>query len=200
MTITTTLPTFGLKGSDVEKVLGGGVNNAIVGLSEMAGQTITVAHIQLKKTPVTEIPALFGGREAIIIAVYLEICGSSTGHILVAYEPKVAYELIDLLLGQPPGSTSDLSEMERSALGEVGNVMGSFFLNHVAGATGNILQPSPPAVMMDMAGAILDGALASILAYSDFTYVVETVFGTRDRHVSGTFLVMPDPCGQGIVS
>jgi chemotaxis protein CheC len=88
--------------------------------------------------------------------------------------------------------------MERSTLGEMGNIMGSFFLNFISDTTGNRFQPSPPAVMMDMAGAVLDAALADVLAYSDDTYIVETVFGTNDRQVSGTFLVIPSPELEGL--
>lgn len=171
----------------------GGVVNAIAGLSEMAGQKVGVAEINFKKVLVKSIPDLFGGPETPIVAVYLEMQGETNGHMIVVYHPKVAFELIDLLLGQAAGSTKDLGEMERSTLGEVGNIMGSFFLNHISDSTGIRFQPSPPAVMMDMAGAILDSAMASVFKHNEHIYVMETTFGTNDRHVAGTFLVIPEP-------
>ena len=183
---------------EMKAIFGGGVNNAVIGLSQMAGQEIKIVSMSVKKVMVKDIPDLFGGPEALIIAVYLEISGKSNGHMVVVYEPKVAFDLVDLLLGQPYGSTKELSDMERSTLGEMGNIMGSFFLNFISDTTGNRFQPSPPAVMMDMAGAVLDAALANVLAYSDDTYIVETVFGTNDRQVSGTFLVIPDPELEGL--
>ena len=181
-----------LNAHDASEIMGGGICNAVAGLAQMSGQEITVTSITFKKIPVKDIPDLFGGGEALIIAVYLEISGNTNGHMMVAYQPSVAFDLIDLLLGQPSGSTTGLSEMEQSTLGEVGNIMGSYFLNHISDATGCSFQPSPPAVIMDMAGAILDAALAGIMAYSDYTYIIETTFGTNDRQVSGTFLVVPD--------
>jgi len=183
---------------EMKAIFGGGINNAVIGLSQMAGQDIKIVSMNVKKVLVKDIPGLFGGPEALIIAVYLEISGQSNGHMVVVYEPKVAFDLVDLLLGQPYGSTTELCDMERSTLGEMGNIMGSFFLNFISDTTGNRFQPSPPAVMMDMAGAVLDSALASVLAYSDDTYIVETVFGTNDRQVSGTFLVIPDPELEGL--
>ena len=183
---------------EMKAIFGGGVNNAVIGLSQMAGQEIKVVNMSVKKVMVKDIPDLFGGPEALIIAVYLEISGKSNGHMVVVYEPKVAFDLVDLLLGQPYGSTKELTDMERSTLGEMGNIMGSFFLNFISDTTGNRFQPSPPAVMMDMAGAVLDAALANVLAYSDDTYIVETIFGTNDRQVSGTFLVIPDPELEGL--
>ena len=83
--------------------------------------------------------------------------------------------------------------MEESALGEVGNIMGSFFLNALSDATNSSFLPSPPAVMMDMAGAILDVALADIIQESDHALVVETSFCTEDRQIEGTLLIMPSP-------
>lgn len=178
--------------NEVVRIFSGGFNNAIAGLSQMAGQEMVISSINFKKVPIRDIPCLFGGPEALIIVVYLEISGKSNGHMVVIYEPKVAFDLIDLLLCQDQGSTTELSEMETSTLGEVGNIMGSFFLNHVSDTTGLSFQPSPPAVMMDMAGAVLDAVLAGLMEYSDEIHIMETVFGTNDRQVSGTFLVIPD--------
>jgi chemotaxis protein CheC len=178
---------------DAIQVFSGGFSNAMAGLSQMAGQEIKVSSMNFKKVPVKDVSGLFGGPEALIIAVYLEISGKTNGQMVVVYEPKVAYDLIDLLLGQPQGSTRELSEMERSTLGEVGNIMGSFFLNYVSDNTGFRFMPSPPAVMMDMAGAILDATLAGLMEFTDDIHIMETVFGTHDQLVAGTFLVIPDP-------
>ena len=178
---------------DMATIFGEGVNNAIQGLSQMAGREVKVVQMDIKKVPVKDIPDQFGGPEALIIAIYLEIFGKANGHMVVVYKPDVAFGLVDLLLDQPTGTTTELTDMEYSTLGEVGNIMGSFFLNYLSDTTGQRLKPSPPAVMMDMAGAVLDSTLANILAYTDETYVVDTVFGTNDRRVSGTFMIIPDP-------
>ena len=177
---------------DMAVIFGEGVNNAVAGLSQMAGRDVKVVDMNIMKVSVKDIPDLFGGPEAIIIAIYLEIFGKANGHMVVVYKPEVAYGLVDLLLDQPAGTTTELNDMEQSTLGEVGNIMGSFFLNYVSDTTGHRLKPSPPAVMMDMAGAVLDATLANILAYSNETYVVDTVFGTNDRQVSGTFVIIPN--------
>jgi len=183
---------------EMKAIFGGGVNNAVIGLSQMAGQDIKIENLVVKKVLVKDIPALFGGPEALIIAIYLEISGQSNGHMVVVYNPKVAFDLVDLLLGQPQGTAKELTDMEKSVLGEMGNIMGSFFLNFISDTTGNRFQPSPPAVMMDMAGAVLDAALANVLASCDSTYIVETIFGTNDRQVAGTFMVIPDPEMEGL--
>ncbi|MCX7912286.1 MAG: chemotaxis protein CheC [Dehalococcoidales bacterium] len=175
------------------KVFRGGIAHAVAGLSQMSGREITIRHLEFKKVPAGGIIELCGGPDTLIIAIYLEISGKTTGQMILVYEPAVAFELVDMLLGQPAGSTQELTELEMSTLGEVGNIMGSFFLNYISDATGIRLLPSPPAVMMDMAGAILDAAVARLMEFGDEVYIIKTVFGSSDRQVSGTFLVVPDP-------
>ncbi len=193
-------PKMELGGVNAAAVMMGGVHHAIMGLSQMLGQEIRVTGTKYEKILVKDIADLFGGPETIIVGVYLAISGSVFGHMLVAYKPQIAFDLVDILLEKPPNSTTELLEMETSVLGEVGNIMGSFFLNHIADGTGTTLHPSPPAVMMDMAGSILDAALANILAQADYAYVVKTSFGTGDRHLSGTFLVLPALSGSPTAS
>jgi chemotaxis protein CheC len=104
-----------------------------------------------------------------------------------------------MLLGNPDGTTTALDEMERSVLGEIGNVMGSHFLNTLSDYTGLDLRVSPPEVMMDMAGAILDPALAELMAVADEATVVESSFSAQGREINGKFLVMPNPNLQRVL-
>lgn len=168
-----------------------GLARSIAGLSEMVGQRIDLIKLTPNRVRIDTAAHLFGGPEALTVVVYLGIEGSATGHIVLVYQPKAAFELVDMLVGVPPGSTSELGEMERSALGEMGNIVGSFFLNTLADSTGLRLMPTPPAVIMDMAGAVLDAAFAEMLEEGEEAIVVEASFGIPAQRITGTFLAMP---------
>ena len=169
-----------------------GVTNAISGLSQMCEAHIKITSIDAREVPVVQIPDMLGGPEAMVTGVYLEMSGAGTGHIVIVYMPETAFELIDMILDQSPGTTTEFGEMEQSVLGEVGNIMGSQFLGTVADATGFELRVSPPAVMNDMSAAILDATMADLLSKSDEVLILNTTFGTEDRQINGTFLAMPD--------
>ena len=169
-----------------------GVTNAISGLSQMCEAHIKITSIHAQEVPVVKIPELLGGPEAMVAGVYLEMSGAGTGHIVIVYMPETAFDLIDMLLGEPKGTTTRLDEMEQSVLGEVGNVMGSQFLGTVADATGFELRVSPPAVMNDMSGSILDATMADLMSTSDEVLMLNTTFGTEDHQIDGTFLAMPN--------
>lgn len=175
------------------EVISEGIDNALSRLSRMANKEINLTGFSLKKVLVKDVPDLLGGAEALVVGVYLEVRGYIYGHMVLVYEPQTAFNLIDLLLDQAPGSTKELTEMEKSVLGEVGNIVGSSFLNHLADTTRCVIRPSPPAVMIDMAGAILDVALAPVLEQGKYTSIAEATFSTDDQQVSGKFLVLPLP-------
>lgn len=175
------------------QLVGNGSAKAISGLAQMVGRDIRISAFNARRVPVNQAPDLVGGWETVTLGVYLGVTGCATGHMFMVYRPETAMALADLLMGNPAGTTKSLAEMEESALGELGNIMASGFLNSISDATGLSLQPTPPAVMMDMAGAILDVAMASILEESDQALVVETNFSTADRQISGALLVMPSP-------
>jgi chemotaxis protein CheC len=133
-----------------------------------------------------------GGPEVMSVGIYLTTSGAgSDGHLMLMYDPGMACSLVDLMMGQPAQTTKSLGEVEQSALGEMGNVIGSFFLTVLADTTGLPLRPSPPAVVMDMAGALLDVVAADILLTQDEAFIAETTFDAPDREVSGMFFVIP---------
>lgn len=168
-----------------------GISNAISGLSQMIGQNIKPILLNPQVVAIKDIPDMIGGAETLTVGVYLKVTGDATGHMVLVYHPQAAYELLDMLMGLTSGTTHCIDAMGASALGEMGNIMGSFFLNSLAESTQMAFYPSPPAVMMDMAGAILNVALAEIMMETDEACLVEATFGTLDQQVNGTFMVMP---------
>ncbi len=168
-----------------------GISNALSGLSQMIGQELKVTGLDLRQYPAKHAVQLLGGPEETVVGIYLTIQGDATGHLMLIHEPSIAFQLIDLQMGQPPGTTTVMGEMEASIMGEMGNITGSFFLNALADATNLTLTPSPPAVMIDMAGAILGIALTKIMQEQDDLLVVSADFGTDNHQMNGNFLVMP---------
>jgi chemotaxis protein CheC len=169
-----------------------GMANSIKGLSQMVGKEFQINAINIRRVPAKEMPYVLGGPEQMVVGVYITFSGATHGHILMAHQPEFAYKVLDMLMGNPLGTTNSLDEMSQSALGEMGNITGTFFLNAVADSLGVFLNPSPPIVLLDMAGAILDIAIAEILAERDEVFIAETSFGVTDRTVEGTFLIMPN--------
>lgn len=168
-----------------------GIANALSGLSAMVGQKFSVTSLDIRQLPARDAAILLGGPENRVVGICQEIRGDATGYLILIHEPQIALELVDIQMGLPYGTTQCLDEIERSTLEEIGNVTGSFFLNALADSTGLCLMPSPPVVITDMAGAILDITLTQIMQEQDSVLAIKTTFGTVSRQVQGMFLVMP---------
>jgi len=170
-----------------------GMANALKGLSGMIGEEMVVKSITVEHILARDMPDMLGGPENVVIGVYILYDGASKGHILLAHQPEVAYSILDILLGAAPRSHRPLTDMERSAIGEMGNITGTFFLNAIANELGVLLNPSPPIILMDMAGAILDIALAQILEEGDRVFVASMKYTIKGVAAAGNFIILPNP-------
>jgi chemotaxis protein CheC len=168
-----------------------GSTTAVSGLSQMVNQNFKITAVSIEEVSFRNATNLIGKAEDKVIAVYLLFSGNTSGQILLAFQPQTAYELVDMAMGQPCGSTIDLGEMERSVLGEMGNIVGTFFLNGVADCAGLRLMPSPPAVVEDMAGALVDSVLAEAFEETDSLFVIKLLFSSTAKEIEGRFLVLP---------
>jgi len=173
--------------------------NSIQALTDMSGQDIQSTLVKPYKIDVTEIPDSLGGADKVAVGVLLGIEQLPSFHIALIHSPQTAYQVVDILMGSEIGTTTGLGEMEISALGEMGNVMGGYFLNTIGDKTGYELKPTPPSVRMDMTGAILDYAIASLMMETDEVTMIEANYGTAEAKVDGVFAVMPSPELQGYV-
>ena len=169
-----------------------GIENAAAGLSEMIGQHITVSVPGVSFVPISSVPERVGGAEALVVGIYLACEGEMGGHVMLIMELADALHLVDLLLGQAEGLTKEIDSLARSALAEAGNLTAAYFLNAIAGTLGLQSRPSPPAVIVDMAGAILDIMLVTAGQISNDILMLEALFRGDDRQLKLYFWMVPD--------
>jgi len=170
-----------------------GFKNSAKGLSMMIGHEMTVSSPDVNMVPLANIADMLGGPENDAVGVYLRIEGNLSGQMMLIIPYQQALEFCDMVIDIPPGTTQELGKMERSALSEVGNLTGAFFLNAIAELTGISSQPSPPAVMVDMVGSILDVVVATMGAISDHVLMFDAAFKIGERNLQADFRIIPDP-------
>lgn len=169
-----------------------GIHNAARAMTEMIGEIFTVTEPTISSVKFTDIPEIFGGPENIAVGIYLRIEGNISCQIMLIIPFYKALELVDLIMGEPTGTTQSLGQMERSALAELGNMTGSFFLNAIAESTGVFVRPSPPAVIVDMVGAIMDIILATSDILSEEVLLIQAKFIRNGQETQADFWIIPD--------
>ena len=177
----------------LQTLAGAAVDQVSRGLTEMFSASVAVTALHISIRPLNAIIELLGDPELEAVSVYLAAEGDIPGHLLWRLPAPVAYELCDILLEQPAGTTGELGELELSALREVGNIVGSFFLNSLADDVGLCLHVTPPGVIQDMAGVAVDVALTEVAMYADEAVVIDANFEHRGRRLPAWFLAFPEP-------
>lgn len=171
-----------------------GAENVSEGLSGMINSRVKMTIPTISIVALNELAMRMGGPEKEVVGIYLMTMDDLPGHVMLVLDYDNALHLADMLLEQPEGTCTELDVLARSALAEVGNLTASFFINAMATATGLNIRPSPPAVMVDMLGAILDIIMVAVGSSRDDTILLETHFeeqATR-QHIEVQFWVIPD--------
>jgi len=184
--------------NNLQEIIVHGFQNAAKGFSGMIGEVMQVIDPTVKAISLKDIPMFLGSPENDAVGIYLRVEGEISGQIMLILPYDKALEIVDLLFEQPFGTTKTLGSMERSALAEVGNMTGAFFLNAISEITGINARPTPPAVMVDMVGAILDVIIATMgqadhTVFNDKVLMFQSNFSIRDRETKANFWIIPDP-------
>lgn len=172
-----------------------GAGNAATVLSSMLGQRVPMTVPEARLVPIRDVPEIVGGAESEVVGVCLSVTGDAPAAILFLLPVEDGRLLVRRLLGAPAEVPVTFNELERSALGEVTNILSGAYLQALSEFTRLAFAPSPPAFAHDMAGALLDNVFAEAGRIGDYALLIETEFMTGDQGVRGHFFLVPDPEG-----
>lgn len=177
---------------DVLKEIGNiGAGNATTALSQMLGVKVDMKVPQVKLMEFKEVGTTMGGEEQIVAGIYLVVEGDITGSIMFMQKQESAKAMVSRLMGVSD-STEGFSEMEMSALKELGNIIAGAYLNSLSTLTNLTILPSVPALCIDMAGAILDVPAIEFGTIGDKLLLIQTDFVDDEDDLSGYFILVPD--------
>jgi len=169
-----------------------GFKHAADGLEVMVGQPLRFHEPTTELVELLRLPEALGGLEQEAVGIYLIADGDFRGQIMLILPVDKGLEMADMVLQRDAGTTTSLGSLERSALAEVGNLTGSFFLSTIERLTGLSTRPSPPAVLVDMVGAILNIVIAGSAMVSDYAIIFETALEIGAHTTDAKFWVIPD--------
>jgi len=126
----------------------------------------------------------------VMAGIYLEIEGDITGSIMFLLEKQAAKHLVGKLMGIE-SEGEEFTEMEFSALKEVGNIITGAYLNSLSSLTNLKIFPTIPDIAVDMAGAIMSVPAIQFGAVGDRMLLIQTQF-FDDVAIDGYFILIPD--------
>ncbi len=169
-----------------------GTGNAATALSQMLGRPVSITLPEVRIMEYNEAIDWIGGPEEITAGVLVKLSGQISGIMLSVQQLDFVNLVLDSILEKKIEDYSQLSEMENSALIEVGNIMISTFINALSGLAGIDVNLTVPAFTVDMQGAILAVPMAEYGGQSDYIMTIGGNFVYERQEVPCRLLLSPD--------
>ena len=178
---------------DVLKEIGNiGSGHAITALAKMLNKKVNMDVPKINILQFKEVSEIMGA-ESLVVGILLKIAGDINGDIMFIIDSKAARVLIDMLLGNGSIKNEEgFSDIEISALKEIGNIMTGSYITALSTLTGLRISPSVPYIAIDMAGAIISVPAIEYGKIGDSVLYIETEFYEGTKKVSGDFFLMLD--------
>lgn len=179
---------------DVLKEVGNiGAGHAATALSTLLDKPIDMLVPKVRMLPFEEICESVGGAETVVLAIFLRVEGDAPGNMFFILNLDAAKNILRDLIGLKIEDQEEYSELELSALNEIGNILAGSYLSSLADFTNLNMQPTVPALAIDMAGAILSYGLLQFGQMGDQALLIDTKFMEGENEVQGHFFLIPDP-------
>ncbi|MDQ0253690.1 chemotaxis protein CheC [Evansella vedderi] len=176
-----------------------GAGHAATAMSKLLNKGIDMKVPAVKVVPFKEMNDSVGDEEGVVAAIYFRIQGEASGHMFFMIQAEEASKLIQQIVGDPmiDFTLPTVNEMALSALSEVGNILAGSYLSAFSDFTGLHLQPTPPALAIDMPMAILSYGLMEFSEAGDVAILINTEINEKmENDVMGSkghFFLLPDP-------
>jgi len=166
-----------------------GVGNATTALSEMMGdEKVDMTVPEVTVVPLKDVSEYLGDPEEEVAAVFFT-AGSSTIRLALLF--ILTKKQANLFIRKMVPEHCD-EEIGWSALMELGNVMIGAYLNALAFMTDMTFLPSPPALAVDMAGAVMETVVAETNILDDYLILVKTNLAIESESMEGNVVILPE--------
>ena len=165
-----------------------GAGNATTALSTMLNVKMDMS-IQFK-----DISTIIGSEDQTVVGILLGLEGDIDGMMLFIFDTKSAHHLVNSLMLQNDDvvdESADFTDMEMSALNEIGNIASGSYLTAISSLTKLNIIATVPQMTIDMIGALLSVPASEFGKYGDKLLLIQTQFGELD-FVKGYFLLIPE--------
>ena len=169
-----------------------GTGNAATALSQMLKRQGRITMPEGRIMGYNEAIEWIGGPEEITAGVLVRLSGQISGIMLSVQPIEFVNLVLESVMDKGITNYEQLSELEHSALIEVGNIMISTFINALSGLADVNIDLTVPAYTVDMQGAILAVPMAEYGGQSDYIMTIGGNFVCDNRQVPCRLLLSPD--------
>lgn len=179
---------------DVLRELGNiGAGNATTALAQMLNKKLDMKVPNVELVGFDKLPSVVCQEEELVVGIYLMLNEDIEGSMMFLMPEPSAHNLVDQLMGRSAddsSNTESFSEMDLSALQEIGNIIAGSYLSALSSLTNLTIGESVPYMAVDMAAAILSVPAIEFGKIGDKALLIQTAFGD-DIMIDGYFILIP---------
>lgn len=165
-----------------------GSGTAGTALSSMLGRSVDLAVPVVAALPIADAVDALGDPESVVTAVVIPIFGDMDAVVTLLFAPDAADTLCSLLGVEPD------TDVGRSALSEIGNILGTSYVGSIEAMTALHLEPRPPQTIVDMLGAVAASVLTHVSG-GDVALVMDSDLQVEGEACSLSFVLVPSDDG-----
>lgn len=169
-----------------------GTGNAATALSQMMNQPVRITLPEVRIMEYNEAIEWIGGPEEVTAGVLVKMSGDVGGIMLSVQKLELVNVVLSTMLGESVTGYENLTELECSAMIEIGNIMISTFINAMSGLADLDIKLTVPAFAVDMQGAILTVPMAEYGGMSNYLMAIGGNFVCNGKEVPCHLLLSPD--------
>ncbi|NLL69628.1 MAG: chemotaxis protein CheC [Epulopiscium sp.] len=178
---------------DVLREIGNiGSGNATTALAKLINKKIDMGVPKVNVLEFKHVADLLGGADTEVIGILFNLSGDITGMMMFVLDQRSVRILVNLLMGREVHDDEAFTDLDLSALQEIGNILAGSYLSSLASLTNLKIAPSIPYMAQDMAGAILSVPAIEFGKIGDKALFIETEFIEGHDQVSGYFILIPE--------
>lgn len=166
-----------------------GSGNAGTALGAMLGKSVDINVPTAAALPLDEAVAIAGAPDELRFGVVVPMVGDFDAIVVLLFPEDDAKKLTRIYGIEP--STPDGYSM----LGEVGNILGTNYINALAQMVGMEMEPQPPQVVEDMLASILSTVLIGRGDDVDEALILDSNLLVEEEECTLSFLLLPNHGG-----
>jgi len=173
--------------------------NAATALSQLFNKKLEMNVPDILFLPLEKVPKIVGGEDELVIGLVIRILGDFPSVILLVFSQEDAKKLASLMSQEYANGKQVITELERSALKEIGVILANAYLGALSVFIHWGLVPCVPEFIEDMAGAMLDYILIELSSVSQYALLIKSEFKESTTRVMGNFFLIPNPEGLKVL-
>ena len=151
-----------------------GAERAADNVTTMTGLETDVEVNRMRFVPIDEVPATVG--EQRYVGTVMEYTGKPSGYLVILFDRPSAEAVVDALV--PMETDGEWSEMEQSAMEELGNIMTSGFIDGWANVLESSIDHSPPQFVADMGSSIMSPVVGRMARTQEHAFLLDSTIRT----------------------